>query len=1198
MSNVLLCTKGRIAQQNRKMGYSLNNEWNIPIISGVNLPASLYRALESDSLVVFAGAGVSKQGPNPLDDFETLVKNIDDRVNITRRFAQGNAGPLETYLGRLEAAYGKNVRTTCADLLSGGSHSELHRNILSLFKGKATRVVTTNFDLRFESASTDEEMDGLRVFSCPALPLGDDFNGLVHLHGTIERPEEMVLTDADYGRAYVTDSWASRFLVKAFERYTVLFVGYSFGDTLMQYLTRSISVEAKGRLFALVRSDEDGNAWLHRGIVPVVYDNYEQLPDIFAEWGRRSQLSVYDNALRVEQLARLGADASEDDVAELRELFCNQSEDRRCAYAKAFAREADGLGPLEMLAKIGMDGFLFDEILSKADEVLLDWAVSHLAIGAPMELLSFASERRRSLSRRFLGTVARELGKAPVGDEVLAIWATRLGAEHFAGAPLPTMAIAGILDACGSPQIALAYIDILFSVIPSYERDLLGKRPTRPSPAFAIQDVSVWDGFGDELRQAIMRHAGGLGEGLFLLLASKLEEAWRIQTTCGRQPNAFDPLSFGRTAIEEHEQNHGARELIDVLVDVMRDTTESLPATSQERLALQCMSANANLNKRVGLHILTRLDCPADELMDVILDNGCLGNYNLLHETFAALLRAYPSATQSKKEALVEAALGEYPDLSDKNDAYGRFNLFSWLKRCSPEDGLLSKELAKISKRYPYFEQREYPDLTHYSATVVWNILGVGCRIPKEEFDAATLRKRFLSPHTPDSFETDFERVAVPMRQHPDRGLDVALSLFDNDPDETSLSMASYALESIPWQQLSRNNVAKAQDLILRGLSFGETYKAAIRAALDATSVEALTHFQKTSVRQEILDAIIENEGFVHEIEEEPGTRASRNWVTAALNMPHGMTLQLLARTVRTIAQEDVQKARQVASQYLPSFAEKMSVAVTSGAIVCAAFGSSLNLWASVVPDIVSDCFVPQLGADTGNFDAAWQGIAHLGSVSADTWRLIGKAWKAANGYPKMDDGRYADNLLQRYIWTVVRYEDAQARTTLVSRCADSQPADTARTILWGLTVWMKHLSAELQLDEWNSWLRRTVEFILEDEGRFHESAHYLITWMEEFDGLSEGAARILISKRSRRCKGCYIAGTTIRDTVTKLDVTEEEKALLLVFFLNNCESFVDQEEFSDALETMELTEVSLTARRELRDAFAVRGIKVPDGLA
>jgi hypothetical protein len=52
--------------------------------------------------------------------------------------------------------------------------------------------------------------------------------------------KRMVLTDRDFGRAYLTEGWARRFVLELFLKYTVLFVGYSHNDPVMQYLARGL----------------------------------------------------------------------------------------------------------------------------------------------------------------------------------------------------------------------------------------------------------------------------------------------------------------------------------------------------------------------------------------------------------------------------------------------------------------------------------------------------------------------------------------------------------------------------------------------------------------------------------------------------------------------------------------------------------------------------------------------------------------------------------------------------------------------------------------------------------------------------------------------------------------------------------------------------------------------------------------------
>ena len=76
--------------------------------------------------------------------------------------------------------------------------------------------VTTNFDKCFENA-TGALGCKASVFVSPALPLGGDIDGIVHLHGVFDDSRSMILTAEDYGRAYVSNGWALRFLVDLFK---------------------------------------------------------------------------------------------------------------------------------------------------------------------------------------------------------------------------------------------------------------------------------------------------------------------------------------------------------------------------------------------------------------------------------------------------------------------------------------------------------------------------------------------------------------------------------------------------------------------------------------------------------------------------------------------------------------------------------------------------------------------------------------------------------------------------------------------------------------------------------------------------------------------------------------------------------------------------------------------------------------------
>ena len=171
----------------------------------LDFPSALIAALRDHKLVVFAGAGVSMGEPACLPDFKTLAKQIAQGTGES----PGKDEPEDRFLGRLKTDKRVQVHELAAQQLKARCPraTELHRDLLRLFPSPTrTRIVTTNFDLLFEQAAEDGTADSkLEVFMAPALPLGRAFDGIVHVHGALDRPETMVLTDADFGRAYLTE---------------------------------------------------------------------------------------------------------------------------------------------------------------------------------------------------------------------------------------------------------------------------------------------------------------------------------------------------------------------------------------------------------------------------------------------------------------------------------------------------------------------------------------------------------------------------------------------------------------------------------------------------------------------------------------------------------------------------------------------------------------------------------------------------------------------------------------------------------------------------------------------------------------------------------------------------------------------------------------------------------------------------------
>ena len=177
-----------------------------------------------------------------------------------------------------------------------------HRTLLDLsrIRGGTPRLVTTNFDLLFEECEP-----GIASSNPPQLPdpsRYDDFQGIIHLHGRVGAEycracdNEFVLSSADFGLAYLSDGWATRYIQALLQRFRIVFVGYSADDPPVQYLLEAFSRFAKpeNALYAFQSGDatEAKAQWEHKGVEPIPYDianGHAALWQTLSAWAERAR---------------------------------------------------------------------------------------------------------------------------------------------------------------------------------------------------------------------------------------------------------------------------------------------------------------------------------------------------------------------------------------------------------------------------------------------------------------------------------------------------------------------------------------------------------------------------------------------------------------------------------------------------------------------------------------------------------------------------------------------------------------------------------------------------------------------------------------------------------------------------------------------------------------------------------------------
>lgn len=277
------------------------------IKDGPNIPDSVIRAQEEGDLLFFCGAGISM--PAGLPSFKSLVESVYDRTGAAfkdeerREFCRQNYDRTLGLLERPDRLGRDRVRQAVYEELQPGGDPDLstHEALLDLTRTRdgERRIVTTNFDRLFERA--DESIDYATAPRLPT-PKPHKWSGLVYLHGRLgDNPDEnenLVLAAGDFGVAYLTERWASRFVTELFRHYTVVFVGYRVWDPVLRYMVDAFSAEQQRRgddgysAYAFAAYEEDHKEevrreWEAKRIKPILYNKergHYRLHDTLRRW--------------------------------------------------------------------------------------------------------------------------------------------------------------------------------------------------------------------------------------------------------------------------------------------------------------------------------------------------------------------------------------------------------------------------------------------------------------------------------------------------------------------------------------------------------------------------------------------------------------------------------------------------------------------------------------------------------------------------------------------------------------------------------------------------------------------------------------------------------------------------------------------------------------------------------------------------
>ena len=194
--------------------------------------ALIKKAIDNDKLVVFAGAGVSKDSGIPL--WGELIKEISGYLNEEVK----EDDPLKVaqilYNEKGEKEYNDIIKD--ALYKNKETYNPLHE---ILFELNPQHIITTNYDHFFEDVINNKGLPFSVVSKDIDLPYAQHKNLLIKYHGDFDN-KNIVFKEADYLEFSKNNTLKEIFVKSLFSNKVILFIGYSVGDINLKLLIRDI----------------------------------------------------------------------------------------------------------------------------------------------------------------------------------------------------------------------------------------------------------------------------------------------------------------------------------------------------------------------------------------------------------------------------------------------------------------------------------------------------------------------------------------------------------------------------------------------------------------------------------------------------------------------------------------------------------------------------------------------------------------------------------------------------------------------------------------------------------------------------------------------------------------------------------------------------------------------------------------------
>lgn len=673
------------------------------LINNIEYPKELIEAIRNDNLVIFAGAGVSMGEPTNLPSFTKL----SEQIAVLTRICKLNGEAEEQYLGRVKNC-GYNIQKNVCEILNNKNlkPNKYHKTILGLFPDNNIRIVTTNYDLMFEKCL--EEKNKLEIYSYPALPYGNKISGIIHLHGDVSNYEDIVLTDSDFGKAYMYYGNATNFLKQLFDsNYIVLFVGYSYSDIVLKYFTRSLPVLSNNKRF-IFANESQAEEFTSLGLTPIVYEDedYEQmyrslstLSEIVNRDENKWQVRIYEIAESIPN--KLNSEFNYEVDRILNNIY----------YHNKFFNVVKGRKWAEYLFEMGYFDSIFSESqLNDFDLKKIEWLSNNIIIKELDLFIKFYYNKNFTLS-------------IPLQNEIVGNLCKNYRDIEF-------NKIKTLVNLINFKNIYYIYLVKLMNICYKYspKLDLEASRIISDSLDFKLDKKSI---IGNDILEVSFYRSRYEMDSLWQEY-KKFDNKYNIEilNILSNQLNKLDKFDsigiyvekFYRNSFYEKEKEYLSGS--DIFIGILSDLLLTLDDNYKEYWFRKYIYSNVTILVRSALFIFRTLNSySAKNKLEILRESNIkIFTLELKEELFMLYSDIFPNLEDSEKKNFINELMEE-EKLSDNYEDeayyYQKYNLLIWLRRFDSNKDI-EDSINLILNKYPYFKPRTNPQKSFGPITSSW----------------------------------------------------------------------------------------------------------------------------------------------------------------------------------------------------------------------------------------------------------------------------------------------------------------------------------------------------------------------------------------------------------------------------------------------------------------------------------------------